>query len=104
MTMLVIGVSFHASSSRFVRWQEPHATCFDLVDRTDNLHSPFRHARFPFRRIQDLANRPTHVAFDGARRLFFGRQRRIEFRKAREDVREKYLNPGTILRPLVLGR
>src|SRR6478736_5350712 len=49
-------------------------------------------------------NGPPHVAFDGARRLFYGRQLRIEIRKTREDVCEQPLNPGMKLRSFVLGR
>jgi hypothetical protein len=54
-------------SCAFVRRQESHPTRFDFINRADDLHASFRHTRLSFRRIQDLANRPPHVAFDGTR-------------------------------------
>jgi hypothetical protein len=53
-------------SRPLIRGQEPHATRFDLINCADYFHSPFRHTCLSFRRIQDLANRPPHVAFDSA--------------------------------------
>src|SRR5205085_2351063 len=43
-------------------------------------------------RIQNLLDRPSHVALDRARELLFRRKRRIQLGKARKDAREKQLN------------
>lgn len=83
--------------------QEPHAAVLDLVNRAHNFHAAFGAARLPLGRLENLAQCPADVAFDGSIQSDLERNLRIEIRRCGQQRVHQNLNPRTLAGVPVLG-